>query len=163
MQFEILDTVSANRRITVTGSNGGNPTLSTTAGSLAITPAVVMASALTVGANLTVASGSLSLGATPSSDGRIALTYSDQIKWKNNAGSQNLVVLSCQVQNAVHDIIIVGDGNTAGMFWKARSGGAAPTTSDLPSGFATLWRDTGGATTKLYYNNGGVMQNVALA
>jgi VCBS repeat-containing protein len=39
IQFQILHTAAANRNIT--GSNGGNPTISTTAGSLAITPDVV--------------------------------------------------------------------------------------------------------------------------
>lgn len=53
-QFQILHTASANRHVTVTGSNGGNPTISTSAGSLAITPAVVMASTLEVnGASIT--------------------------------------------------------------------------------------------------------------
>ena len=47
-QFEILHTASATRRITVTGSNGGNPTINTTGGSLAITPAIVAASTLSV-------------------------------------------------------------------------------------------------------------------
>lgn len=46
-QVDILHTASATRTVTLTGSNGGNPTISTSAGSLAITPAVVMASTLT--------------------------------------------------------------------------------------------------------------------
>lgn len=43
LQVQILDTASANRNITLTGSNGGNPTIGTSAGNLAITPAVVVA------------------------------------------------------------------------------------------------------------------------
>jgi hypothetical protein len=35
-QFQVLDTSGATRNITVTGSNGGNPTISTTAGNLAV-------------------------------------------------------------------------------------------------------------------------------
>lgn len=35
-QFQVLHTASATRNITVTGSNGGNPTISTTAGALAL-------------------------------------------------------------------------------------------------------------------------------
>jgi hypothetical protein len=35
-QFQVLRTASATRNITVTGSNGGNPTISTTAGNLAV-------------------------------------------------------------------------------------------------------------------------------
>src|SRR3990170_834098 len=46
-QFEVIHTASATRNITVTGSNGGNPTISTRAGDLAITPNVVMAGTLT--------------------------------------------------------------------------------------------------------------------
>jgi hypothetical protein len=52
LQFQVLRTVSANRNITVTGSNGGNPTIGTTAGSLAITPSVVMASSLVWGTGI---------------------------------------------------------------------------------------------------------------
>lgn len=48
-QFTISDTASATRNINVTGSNGGNPTISTTAGNLAITPAVVGGSYLQTG------------------------------------------------------------------------------------------------------------------
>lgn len=48
LQFQVLDTASATRNITVTGSAGGNPTINVTAGSLAITPAVVMASTLSI-------------------------------------------------------------------------------------------------------------------
>ena len=40
-QVEISHTASATRYITLTGSNGGNPTISTSAGNLAITPALV--------------------------------------------------------------------------------------------------------------------------
>lgn len=45
-QVKIVDTPSANRQITLTGSNGGNPTINTTAGNLAITPAVVGSGAI---------------------------------------------------------------------------------------------------------------------
>ncbi len=46
-QLQILHTASVTRNITITGSAAGNPTINTTAGSLAITPAVVCASTLT--------------------------------------------------------------------------------------------------------------------
>lgn len=45
-QFQVLNTASASRNITITGSNGGNPTVNVTAGSLAITPATVFASTI---------------------------------------------------------------------------------------------------------------------
>jgi len=47
-QVRITHTASADRYITLTGSAGGNPTIGVSAGSLAITPAVVMAAGLTV-------------------------------------------------------------------------------------------------------------------
>ncbi len=45
-QVRILDTASASRYITLTGSNGGNPAIGVSAGSLAITPAIVGASTM---------------------------------------------------------------------------------------------------------------------
>jgi hypothetical protein len=61
-QFQVLDTVSATRNITVTGSNGGNPTISTTAGSLAITPDTTIAGGL----NPNFTSAETAIGAAPS-------------------------------------------------------------------------------------------------
>lgn len=45
-QVKVLDTASSTRQVTMTGSNGGNPTIATTAGNLAITPAVVGAASI---------------------------------------------------------------------------------------------------------------------
>ena len=45
-QLRILNIASANRYITLAGSNGGNPTIGVSAGSLAITPATVFASSV---------------------------------------------------------------------------------------------------------------------
>ena len=42
-QVRVVSTASADRVIDLTGSNGGNPTISTTGGNLAITPAVIVA------------------------------------------------------------------------------------------------------------------------
>lgn len=47
VQFSVLHTAAANRNITITGSNGGNPTIATTAGDLAVTPALRGANAIT--------------------------------------------------------------------------------------------------------------------
>ncbi|MBI3983828.1 hypothetical protein HY346_00850 [Candidatus Microgenomates bacterium] len=53
-QFQISHTAFATNYIIVTGSNGGNPTITTSAGSLAITPNVVLAGDLAVnGGDLT--------------------------------------------------------------------------------------------------------------
>ena len=48
VQVSITNTASATRYITLTGSNGGNPTISTNAGSLAITPDIVAAGDIAV-------------------------------------------------------------------------------------------------------------------
>lgn len=58
LQVRVLPTASATRYLTLTGSNGGNPTIGTSAGSLAISSSVALASSL-----FTTASGSI-LGAT---------------------------------------------------------------------------------------------------
>lgn len=153
-QFQVLRTASATRNITVTGSNGGNPTISTTAGSLAITPIIV-------------ANTAMSIGSTPSTSGLLRFPYdagsTSAISARNSANSNDMTLIDTRTVNSVVDIIGVGLTNTAGVLLKGRSGGAAPTTTDLPAGQWTVWRDTGGATTKLYYNNAGVIQSVALA
>lgn len=46
LQVQITHTASASRFLTLTGSNGGNPTISTSAGNVAITPAVVGAASI---------------------------------------------------------------------------------------------------------------------
>lgn len=51
-QVRIVHTASATRYITLTGSNGGNPTISTSAGDLAITPNIVVAGSATVIGNI---------------------------------------------------------------------------------------------------------------
>lgn len=51
-QVAVINTASTDRYITLTGSNGGNPTIGTSAGSLALSVAVVAASTVTVGSNL---------------------------------------------------------------------------------------------------------------
>lgn len=61
-QLDVLHTASATRNVTITGSNGGNPTISTTAGSLAITPDV------TVGGG----AGTVNAGAITSTSGNVA-------------------------------------------------------------------------------------------
>lgn len=53
----------------------------------------------------------------------------------------------------------VGDSNAT---INAKTKAGAPTTSDVPAGTWVLIRDTSGATTKLYYNNAGTLQSVAL-
>src|SRR6267154_504317 len=147
-QFDVLHTAAANRNITVTGSNGGNPTISTTAGSLAITP------------NVVIAGTTLQIGTNPSATGAICLPYSSgsssAISPRNAPNSADLLLIHTITLNGIAALVgIATSASNAGMYAKARSGGAAPTTSDLQAGNWTVWRDTGGATTKLYYNNAG--------
>lgn len=156
LQFQVLDTAVSNRNITVTGSNGGNPTLSTTAGSLAITPSVVMAS------TLIVSGASLSLGTTPALATGFNLPYASTLASRNNANSGDIFLAFATTVNAVADVVKVGT-NSVGTIVQGRSFNGGPNTTDLPAGFFTVWRDTGGATTKLYYNNAGAIQSVALA
>lgn len=61
----VTPTASANRNVTITGSNGGNPTIGVSAGSLAITPATVFASTITTigGATFHITSTALTDGA----------------------------------------------------------------------------------------------------
>ena len=54
----------------------------------------------------------------------------------------------------------VGNGSAC-IVAKTKAG--APSTSDVPASSWALIRDTSGATTKLYYNNAGTLQSVALA
>lgn len=48
-QVQILHTTAASNKVTITGANGGNPTLGVTGGNLAITPTVVFGGLITVG------------------------------------------------------------------------------------------------------------------
>lgn len=77
-QFQILNTATAARNITVTGSNAGNPTLSVTAGSLAVTPATVFASTIsatgitnTAGETFSGASAPITLNASAGTSGNV--------------------------------------------------------------------------------------------
>lgn len=150
-QFAILHTASANRNITVTGSNGGNPTINVTGGSLAITPDVVIAGA------------SISVGTTPATAGTIRIPYGVGITSRNQANSGDRDLLKLITRNSVADVLsIAGGASIAGLELQATVRSGAPTTSDIISGTWALWRDTTGATTRLYYNNAGTLQFVAL-
>lgn len=108
-------------------------------------------------------SSSVRVGTNPATAGHFRMSYGDGVQSRNQANSGNLLLAYASTVNAVTDILLLGVSGTAGVIAKARSGGAAPTTSDLASGEWCVWRDTGGGTTKLYYNNAGAIQSVALA
>lgn len=56
-QVEIINTSTVTRRLTLTGSNGGNPTIATTAGDIGITPAVIGAASITAHAATAIPAG----------------------------------------------------------------------------------------------------------
>lgn len=99
---------------------------------------------------------SISLGTTPGTAGALRIPYTGNFTSRNADNNGDLYILYANTQNSVKNCLFVGD-TTAGVLGQARSGGAAPTTSDLPAGFWTVWRDTVGGTTKVYYNNGGAI------
>ena len=103
----------------------------------------------------------LAIGATPATAGAIRLTYAEIIRQRSADNDDDLAVAFYSTINSVKNVLRLGDG-TGGTQFTARSGGAAPTTSDLPAGQWCVWRDTGGATTKIYYNNAGAIQSVTL-
>lgn len=161
-QFAVLHTASATRNITVTGSNGGNPTINTTAGSLAITPAIVAAS--TIVASSTITATAFILSGTVAGTGVVRLANATAINYRNSGDNGDLTLVDSATVNSIADVVRVGPGLLAsGVILHGRSGGAAPNTTDLPASMFTVWRDTGGATTKLYYNNGGSIQSVTLS
>lgn len=77
-QLQVLDTASASRNVTITGSNGGNPTINVTAGALAVTPATVFSSSLIAntlqaqaGLTLSGSSAPLTLNASVGTSGQV--------------------------------------------------------------------------------------------
>lgn len=79
-QFQILHTASASRFITVTGSNGGNPTITTSAGSLAITPSVVGAAGVSAYAATAIpAGGTAGTGFTFSSTANFGVFFGSNV------------------------------------------------------------------------------------
>lgn len=99
---------------------------------------------------------SVSVGTNPASAGGYRIEYANGLVARNQANSGNITLVESGSINGIHNIVTFGTGSN-GMLGVARSGGAPPTTSDLPAGHWTVWRDTGGGTTKVYYNNAGAI------
>lgn len=157
--FQVLDTTGGTRNITVASSNGGNPTIGVTAGKLAITPSVV------------IAGTSVQFGTTPaplSAVNGLGMPFGSFLVSNNSGGSADVLMAGMTTINLVNNVALYGVGsplgatNSAGVLLMARSGAGAPGTADVPSSTWALWRDTAGATTKLYYNNAGTLQSVTL-
>jgi len=100
-------------------------------------------------------------GTNPAATGAFRSEYDNGFTIRNQANNGDMVACSANTINGVTDVMRYGLFSS-GCLFKARSGGAAPTTSDLAAGEWCLWRDTGGGTTKLYYNNAGAIQSVTL-
>ena len=110
--------------------------------------------AVRVGTNPASGGGGIRLGYA--TDGSLSIAT------RNSTNAADYVLVEAWQANSVPNLVAVGR-DSAGVVLTSRSGGAAPTTSDIAAGEWCLWRDTGGATTKLYYNNAGAIQSVALA
>lgn len=122
----------------------------------------------TVTCNSTVTATAHIVSGTPATAGGFRGVYGvgaggPTVTCRNSANSANMTLISSDTRNSVVDCVMVGLTSTNGVVLKARSGAGAPTTSDIGVSEWCLWRDTSGATTKLYYNNAGALQSVALA
>lgn len=108
----------------------------------------------------------VAVGTNPASAGAIRLAYATDgtksIATRNATNAADYVLIEAWTANSVANLTAVGRAS-GGVILTARSGGAAPGTSDLAAGEWCLWRDTVGGTTKLYYNNAGAIESVALA
>ena len=143
----------------------GTPTTLTIGGGASAALNIGHASGTTTFASSVVISGSaLKIGANPAQSSGLGLPYQTAVSSRNQANNGDTTLILATALNALNDIVLVGSGGSSiGTVIRARSGGAAPNATDLPASHFTVWRDTGGGTTKLYYNNAGTVQSVALA
>lgn len=159
-QFRILHTASASRMITVTGSNGGNPTLSTSAGNLAITPAVVAANAVksthaTAGIGYDTGAGGAVTQATSRTTGVTLDKICGAITLVSAAGSATFA--SFTVTNsavAATDTIVVNQKSGTDLY-------EIHVTAVAAGSFRITFRTTGGTTTEQPVLNFAVIKAVA--
>jgi hypothetical protein len=119
--------------------------------------------AATLNGTNAVLSGILSVGSSPPASGTVRLTSGATITVDAGGGLVITLVGDTTVNSIAHVTSVGTDVTSKGLLAKARSGAGVPSTSDIPSGDWAVWRDTSGATTKLYYNNAGSLMSVALA
>ena len=159
-QVNIVHTASANRQITLTGSNGGNPTISTTAGNLAVTPAVVGASSIDGTMAATTVKCNTTAGTAISTDCTAA-----QVRTLTEQGSTLLAVLTASssanlsdtthITSAFDDYMITFNNvvpatNSVGFNCLIHSGGSFPATTYLnASGGVTTAIDVVSSTTAI--------------
>jgi len=105
------------------------------------------------------AAGVLALrGATAAQTFRVYNTYTDASNYERGVfdWTTNVNVLTIGAQAA-------GTGTLRRTVIIAGTKAGAPVAADIPSGTFAVIRDTTNSTTKLYYNNAGTLQSVALA
>lgn len=175
-QVLINHTASANRQLTLTGSNGGNPTIGTSAGNLAITPAVIGASSI----DGTMAATSIKCNTTGGTAISTDCTAA-QVRTLTEQGSVLLAVLTASSSANLSDTThitssfddymltfnnVVPATNAVGLNCLVHSGGSFPATSyvngaggsttfmDVTSAGATVVNTAGlGVTGTLYLRN----------
>jgi len=129
--------------------SAGNTSLT---GTLGVTGLFTLGSARLSGA----AANILALRNGTSAQGLVVSnTYTDASNYEEGflKFSSNVFLLGCQQS---------GTGTLRKVALQMAVGGAAPGTSDIPSGYGMLWKDTGGGTVKLYVNDSGTIKSVAL-
>ncbi len=144
-----MNTATATRQVTLTGSNGGNPTIATTAGSLAITPAVVGAASIDGTMAATSIKCNTTGGVAQSTDCTVA-----QVRTLTEQGTVLLAVLTASSSASLSDTThitssyddymitfnnLVPATNSVGFNCLIHSGGSFPAT--------TYVNGAGGATT----------------
>ena len=109
-QVKFTDTASANRQLTLTGSNGGNPTIGTTAGSVAIAASTTITSgSLTIATNT---NPTLNFGTSGASDGFFAGAANTSRFLFTHGGANSLVLTGAA--SAVNYFSIVNSGTGSG-------------------------------------------------
>lgn len=107
-QVQISQIASADRFLTLAGANGGNPTISTSAGSLAITPAVVMANNLTLSGTFTATStSSVSHSIAGSSDSNSLIAIGNGTTFTTGSGTQYVMQFIGGLQPAANQSAFV--------------------------------------------------------
>lgn len=96
------------------------------------------------------------VGSNPATTYAFNSGYANGIAARNSGNSADVEIAQLLTVNAVVDIVRMGTGS-GGCQFVARTKAGTPSTSDLPSGYWTVLRDTSGATTKIYYNNAGAI------
>lgn len=135
--------------VTVTG-NGGRVVLGTSSSSIILQDSTGLPYAQIIGSD--------------AANAKIYLASAGAIAWDTGAVAWLGSGIDTQISRSAAGVLSfdgVTKGNAAAVF-KAKTKAGAPTTTDVPAGTWALIRDTSGSTTKIYYNNAGTLQVIAL-